>query len=127
MMKFTPHDGPTLETYVDQIDVTTLPHDIPDPTWTERDRKGHLHGMIDGEYPTLKLKRKDWIDEEGEEHTRTWYVCRRCRQRIYPGTKPDPNSGFRRFIPGLQHYLIDGREVTFEEFAAASAAMNGET
>lgn len=120
-MKFSTQNGPTLETYVDQIETTSLPRDIPDPAWTHRDRKGHLHGMIDGEYPTLKLKRKDWINEDGDEDTCTWYVCRRCKERTHPGTKPDPKSGFRSFIPGLQHFLIDGREVSKDEFDAAVA------
>lgn len=115
---------PTLTVAVDQIDVTCLPHNVADPAWITRDAEGHVHGMIDGEYPTLKRKHKTvryMEDGYPEEHTEHWYVCRRCKARVVPGTMAGPSGP--QFIPGMTHYYIDEREVTKEEAEAFAVAQ----
>jgi hypothetical protein len=99
----------SIETSVDQIEITSLPHNVTNPKWTVRDAKGHLHGYIDGELPTLKAKHKKHYTDDGDgyidEWTETWYVCRRCNERIEPGTVTVDHG--RQFIPGLQHVTAE--------------------
>lgn len=90
-----------IESHVDMIDVTCLPHAVPDPAWVFRDAKGHVHGYIDGELPTLKAKVITRYDEDGDEWEETRYCCRRCKKRVRPGTKMVDEG--RKFIPGLRH------------------------
>jgi hypothetical protein len=109
-------DGRVLEIEVDMIDVTSgLPQ--PDEGWTYTDHVGHPHRWDNG-YPTLVLVIDEtyWCTDCGDEHTDDHWECPLCGEEIKPGTRgPDL---FRRYIPGLTSYSLDGEPITREQAMA---------
>lgn len=115
------HGGRVLEISTEQIRIDTMAPE-PDPFWASTDAAGHEHfaslareDMIT--YPTLKTVtgEADWCEDCEEPHTDSWFVCRQCGEKIWPGTRT-PSSP--RYIPGRTEYLIDGEPVSEDEARA---------
>lgn len=74
-----------------------------DPTWQYIDANGHAHLVVRGDLPTL-----EWVPEpctmgHGPDcTTEGYYVCRVCRVRQQPGTRPAQPS----YEPGPTIYRL---------------------
>lgn len=107
----------------DPIEVTGLHR--PDPGWRHTDKKHHVHRWYVGDTPakseydpmlSYTLPTLIWVVdvEETEEYPEEGHLeCRSCRERVEPRYTADD---YRRYTPGLQHFYIDDREVSKEEF-----------
>src|SRR5690349_8267011 len=102
----------------------------PDTSWDVVDAAGHSHRWyVNGEVaqgydhlqsystPTLRwVKDETGYWEDGESYDIGHYECRECGERV-----EDPRytaDSYRRFMPGLASYEIDGRSVSQEDFDA---------
>ncbi len=107
---------------VEQIETTTMsPPMTLDQTWTETDKRGHVHDAL-GEGTTWHWKvRHTWINSDGDEYDDGRYECRKCHREIHPQFVPKPGwgGGFRTFMPGRTTYYRDGVEITEAEFLVA--------
>jgi hypothetical protein len=116
MARFAKHTGPDLEMYVDMIDVTSYTPER-DPAWKHTDTDGHEHDATGATFHWV-VTETYWID--GDEMTDGEYRCNVCDEVVVPGMHgPFP---WRRQIPGMKHYLIDGVEVDEATFKIAYEA-----
>ncbi len=113
------------EAYRDAIDVTS--NHRPDLNWKFTDSLGHVHRWFVGEepavayhpqpnyhVPTIKwVKTGTSVYPDGSEYEIGYHVCLECGDVVRPGYTADTTS---QYVPGLTHYLIDGVEVSFEEW-----------
>ncbi len=111
----------------DMIDVTSMHR--PDTSWSYPDGHGHLHcwhaegrRILDGDYfpvvtytlPTLK-----WIVDgtshypDGTPYDYGHHECAQCGEKVEPRYTDDV---YQQFVPGMAHYLVDGRHVDKDEF-----------
>jgi len=90
----------------DVIDVSTISDMRPDPDWEYVDPEGHVHRHGDGNVPSTV----EWAWPEGVTDGVEWhwevtdwgeYRCTECGAPVEPGYLPDPESGYRKFMPGL--------------------------
>jgi hypothetical protein len=119
---------PHFEVYIDLIDVSCMSR--PNTAWKHVDHHGHTHQWYRdgkpatdydpaGDYESLTLT---WIldgtgyYEDGEEYDIGHYECRQCGDRVNLDLEAFTADTTRQFIQGLPHFLIDGREVSEEEF-----------
>jgi hypothetical protein len=108
------YNGHTLEIITEEVDVTSVFQQEPDPDWTETDVAGHRHYRSEtqtgGPYPTLMWK-PDMVHcrDCHEEEDHGYLVCKQCGEHVQPGYRPDHS---RKVIPGLRTYLIDGEPVS---------------
>lgn len=112
-----------VEIISEPIEVTMLKR--TDPTWRFTDANGHEHAYyVDGkiaptEYsPTTcySLPTLRWIvDREATDDYPEigHYECRECGERVYPATASDMH---RQFIPGPRRFVVNGEQVSGEEF-----------
>jgi hypothetical protein len=119
----------TFETFCDRMEVTQMHR--PDPLWSFTDAAGHVHrwhvggepvtiGMaydplLPYETPTLVWVKdgEEWWEDDDEPHPVGHLECAQCGDHVTPRYTTDSS---RHFIPGLRHFLIDGVEVTEDEF-----------
>ncbi len=96
------------------IPVTSL-SPVRDEQWKYTDNQGHKHYWDDG-YPTLKRSNEEeyYCYECADTHEDYSLVCVFCDEEITPGTKPPPN--YSRFVTGMVRYLVDGEDVSEEEY-----------
>jgi hypothetical protein len=121
-------DNHTLEMRREAIEVTSnLPQ--PDPDWKFTDAAGHKHhhgtDPMD-RYPTLVWEHtgSHWCEDCRDDHVKGHYICRLCREEVVPGTKID---NWRKYIPGMVEYLLDGEPISKEEAEAfIESVKNGE-
>lgn len=116
------NSGDTFETWCDQIEVTSnLPY--LDPRWEWTDPNGHHH-TAKGDTFTFVVDEPGGPDGDGGEYPdEGHYECKVCRVHVVPGiTGPDM---YRRFIPGMIHVSINGREVSKAEADAWLAKRHG--
>lgn len=115
------------ESYCDMVDATSM--NRPDTAWRVRDPAGHEHAWyVKGattpadaysprasyELPTLRwvVDRTAYF-EDGEAYEFGHHECVLCGAHVSPGRTADTVT---QYVPGLQHYAIDGREVSADEF-----------
>lgn len=111
-----------LEMWREIIDVTTIQE--PDRSWRLTDSHGHVHRWVGcgdkAEVTTCNAKTiiDGWYEPDSPiSHIE--YRCRECGDEVKPGWRA---TEFRRWIPGLPHFLIDGVEVTKSEYEIAARA-----
>ena len=102
-------NGRTFETRNDPIEVTSsLPY--ADPAWRGPCANGH---EVTQETKVYRVDGSTWCDICQEMEEEGHYECPTCGVEVTPGTTFDM---YRRFIPGLTEYFIDGRSVDKETF-----------
>ena len=97
-----------------------------DLAWCYSDKAGHEHRWDGEQLPTLRwvVDEPEGIDSEGEEWPEQGHwECALCDERVEPGYVVEYPAGSVVQIPGMQHYFIDGKEVTKDVFDTASKGM----
>lgn len=126
MVKLTQRAGNrSFRVETEEVDVTTGPLPERDPEWIYTDHQGHVHALVDGEYPTLRWVDDEpyWCEEHQEEHETGHYECVQCGEQIEPGTRLR-GGGIRKFVPGLKSYFVDD-ELVDEETYKRELKANG--
>lgn len=103
----------TFEVFHDLLEVTSPV--VKDLAWKYRDPAGHRFGWNENE----RVNGVKWIvdypgDDEYPEEGH--HECRRCGAVVEPGWKP---NAICQHVEGLSSCLINGKEVTREEFTKA--------
>lgn len=94
----------------------------PNPTWSERDRNGHMHRFSGNDLPSLKIiiAGHHWCDECGESHEHNVYACIECGVKVEPryttkrpeATKPRAAKRKKTYAEDVVRLLIS--EVAIE-------------
>jgi hypothetical protein len=113
--------GRNYEVRTDPIEVSSY-SPRPDPDWTDTDSHGHTHTRTSNTWRWV-VTDVYWCSDCRDEHEDGEYRCNACGERVIPGTLPA--SPFPEFIAGPRHYLIDGQEVTEQEFRTAYETDHG--
>lgn len=119
--------GITIDYYANPIDVT--PMRIPDMHWSYTDSAGHVHRWEGedrewGDGATVPTVR--WVvDVEGDDEypERGHNECRQCGERINPAWR---SPATRRWVPGLQEFLVNGTPVSKEDAETIAAALRAQ-
>lgn len=93
---------------------------IPSKDWRYVDKRGHLHAMVKGKYPTLRKEEETTYTEDGDEIEVDRYYCKICGELIEPGyesrmkTEYMTTGGFKtlvRISDGVNEIELDQRGV----------------
>lgn len=108
---------PVFEKTVDEVFVGSMSGLELDPDWKYVDEQGHICTQDSVEW---FVESTEWCSECGEYHENGHWVCPLCLEKVERGQRPE-----QRYVPGMIHYFIDGREVDEDEWQRAYNVYRG--